>query len=66
MREDTTILFRNLALRDKLSELVREGAQRVIRQAVEAELEAFLEEHEAEHDVQGRRALVRNGYLPSR
>ena len=41
MREDTTIPFRNPALRDELSELVREGAQRIIRQAVEAELEPF-------------------------
>ena len=28
MREDTTIPFRNPALRDELSELVREGAER--------------------------------------
>ena len=42
MREDTTIPFRNPALRDELSEWVREGAQRIIREAVEAEPEAFL------------------------
>ena len=41
MREDTTISFMNPAFRDELSELVREGAQRIIRQAVEAELGAF-------------------------
>ena len=45
MDEDTTIPFTNPAFRDELSELVREGAQRIIRQAVEAELGAFLEEH---------------------
>lgn len=66
MREDTTIPFRNPALRDELSELVREGARRIIRQAVEAEFEAYLEAHAGEHDAQGRRAVVRNGYLPSR
>jgi len=66
MREDTTIPFTNPAFRDELSELVREGAQRIIRHAVEAELGAFLEEHAGEHDARGRRALVRNGYLPSR
>ena len=65
MREDTTIPFVNPAFRDELSELAREGAQRIIRQA-EAELGAFLEEHAGEHDAQGRRAVVRNGYLPSR
>ncbi len=66
MREDTTIPFRSPAFRDELSDLVREGAQRIICQAVEAELGAFLEEHAGEHDAQGRRAVVRNGYLPSR
>ena len=33
---------------------------------MEAELGAFLEEHSTERDARGRRALVRNGYLPSR
>ena len=66
MSKDTTIPFRNPALRDELSELLREGARRIIRQAVEAELEAYLAEHAGERDAQGRRAVVRNGYLPSR
>ena len=66
MREDTTIPLRSPAFRDELSDLVREGVQQIIRQAVEAELRVFLEEHADEHDAQGRRAVVRNGYLPSR
>ena len=51
MREDTTISFMNPAFRDELSELVREGARQIIRQAVEAELGAFLEEHAADRDA---------------
>ena len=66
MHEDTTIPFTNPAFRDELSELVREGAQRIIRQAVEAELGAFLEEHSTERDTRGRRAVVLGGYLQSR
>ena len=66
MREDTTIPLRNPALRDELSELLRAGARRIIRQAVEAELAAYLEAHAGDRDAQGRRAVVRNGYLPSR
>ena len=66
MHEDTTIPFTNPAFRDELSEMVREGAQRIIRQAVEAELGAFLEEHSTERDTRGRRAVVLGGYLPSR
>ena len=66
MDKDTTVSFSNPAFRDELSEVVRDGAQQIIRQAVEAELEAFLEEHSAERDGRGRRSVVRNGYLPSR
>ena len=33
---------------------------------MEAELQAFVEEHAAERDGRGRRSVVRNGYLPSR
>ena len=65
MHEYTTIPFRNPAFRDELSELVREGAQRIIHQAVEAELGNFVEDHAAARDASGRRAVVRNGYLPS-
>jgi hypothetical protein len=66
MGNDTVISFSDPALRDELSELVRQGAQRIIRQAVEAELQVFLDAHGVERDEQGRRAVVRNGYLPER
>lgn len=64
MANDTVVSFANPAFNDELSDLIREGAQRIIRQAVEAELKAFLEQHATEHE--GRRALVRNGYQPER
>lgn len=66
MDNDTIVSFSNPAFRDELSDLVRDGAQRIIRQAVEAELKSFLDEHEAERDPDGRRAVVRNGYQPAR
>lgn len=66
MGNDTIVSFSNPAFRDELSELVREGAQRIIRQAVEAELKVFLEEHAGERDLQGCRAVVRNGHQPER
>ena len=65
MHIDTTIPFTNPVFRDELSELVREGTQRIIHRAVEAELGAFLEEHAAARDAWGRRVVVRNGYLHS-
>ena len=51
---------------DGLTELLRQGARRLIHEAVEAELEAFLEQHRERHDNAGRQAIVRNGYLPER
>lgn len=52
--------------RDELSEMLREGAQAMIRAAVEAELESFLGGYEGERDGRGRRAVVRNGHHPER
>ena len=49
---------------DPLTELLRSGARELIAQAVEAELQVLLEQH-AEHRLpDGRKAVVRNGYLP--
>jgi putative transposase len=66
MGNDTIVSFSDPAFRDELSDLVRDGAQRIIRQAVEAELKVFLEKHADERDEAGRRAIVRNGYQPRR
>ena len=44
MANDTIDSFSNPAFRDELSDLVREGARRIIAQAVEAELNVFLQE----------------------
>ena len=51
---------------DALTALVRQGAQQIIAQAVEAELQAFLGQYQDLQDEQGRKAVVRNGYLPER
>lgn len=51
---------------DALTELVRQGAQQIIAQAVEAELQSFLSQYQHLSDAQGRKAVVRNGYLPER
>ncbi|HEM6733728.1 TPA: IS256 family transposase [Legionella pneumophila] len=51
---------------DPLTELLRTGAQALIRQAVETELEALLTRYQGLKLLDGRRAVVRNGYLPER
>lgn len=51
---------------DALTEVLRRGARDLLKQAVEAELRDFLDDH-AEHTLDdGRRAVVRNGYQPER
>ena len=49
-----------------LDDLVRRGARQVIQQAIEAELAQLLEQYENVRTLHGRRAVVRNGYLPER
>lgn len=67
MSEDTVVRFQKPGtVRDALTELLREGAQRLLKQAVEAELEEFLAPYAEQHDAQGQAAVVRNGYLPER
>jgi putative transposase len=51
---------------DPLLAVLREGARRMLTQAVEAEVEAFLAAHAELADEQGRRRLVRNGHAPER
>jgi transposase-like protein len=51
---------------DPLLAVLREGARRMLTQAIEAEVEAFLAGHAELEDGQGRRRLVRNGYAPER
>ena len=66
MVNDTIVSFSNPAFGNELSDLVREGARRIIAQAVEAELNDFLQAHVDARDAMGRRAVVRNGYQPQR
>jgi len=52
--------------RDALTAVLREGAQRLLAQAVEAEVAAFIDDHAHLLDEGGRRVVVRNGHLPGR
>lgn len=67
MNEDSVVrLQKPGSVRDALSELLREGAQRLLQQAVAAELEEFLAPHAGKRDEQDRASVVRNGHLPER
>jgi putative transposase len=53
-------------LRLDLDELAREGARRMLAQALEAEVDAYLAAHADQVDERGRRLVVRNGHAPAR
>jgi putative transposase len=52
--------------KDVLSELLREGARRMLAQAVEAEVAEWIDSHSQVRDGAGHRQVVRNGSLPAR
>ena len=70
MTQDNLVQFKtpetSESFNDALSELLRQGARQIIAQAVEAELNEFLSQYQGFRDESGRRAVVRNGYLPAR
>lgn len=68
MERDTTILpFQHPEdVDDPLTSVLREGARRLLAQAVEAEAEAFLEAMRDERLPDGRTRLVRHGHGPER
>lgn len=51
---------------DPLTDLLKTGAQRLLLQAVEAELEDFLGQYCDQRTSDGKAVVVRNGHLPER
>jgi putative transposase len=51
---------------DVLSSILRDGAQRLLTQAIEAEVAEWIDSHRHVQDGAGHRQVVRNGHLPQR
>jgi putative transposase len=51
---------------DVLTDILRDGARRLLAEAVEAEVAAYIDAHAHLKDQAGRRQVVRNGHLPGR
>ena len=68
MQQDTVIPFPHpqLTAEDPLTAVLRQGAQRLLAQAIEVEVAMLLARYADHWDSEGRQALVRNGYLPER
>jgi transposase-like protein len=49
-----------------IDEIVREGARRMLAEALQAEVDAYIAQFAAERDGNSRRLVVRNGYHQSR
>ncbi len=52
--------------RSLLDQVVRRGAQQMLQQAIDAEVQGFLQEQDGRRDESGNRLVVRNGYQPAR
>jgi putative transposase len=52
--------------RDVLTDLLRQGAQQMLAQAIENEVAEYVERHACMQDDRGHRQVVRNGHLPAR
>ena len=68
MKADTTIIpFRQSdSIDDPLTELAREGARRMLAEALKAEADAFVASFAADLLPDGRQRVVRHGYGPDR
>ena len=68
MQEGTTqtVSLSSTTTSDVLTEILRQGAQRMLATAIEAEAADWIERHGHVLDEKGRRQVVRNGYLPER
>jgi putative transposase len=51
---------------DVLTDLLRDGARRLLAEAIEAEVAAWVDAHAHLKDASGRQQVVRNGHLPQR
>jgi transposase-like protein len=65
-RNGSTVALPESESRDVLSDVLRQGAQQMLAQAIEAEVTEWIETHAAVRDEQGHRQVVRNGHLPAR
>jgi putative transposase len=68
MNQGTTdaLPFPEASSQDVLTGLLREGAQQLLAQAIEAEVAAYIETHGYLRDAQGHRLVVRNGHKDER
>jgi putative transposase len=65
-RNESTVTLPGSEPKDVLSDILRQGARKLLAEAVEAEVSEWIDQHAHLRDSQGRRQVVRNGHLPER
>jgi transposase-like protein len=65
-RINSTLALPVATSRDVLTDILRDGAQRLLAQAVEAEVAEWIDSHADMKNAAGHRQVVRNGHLPKR
>lgn len=69
MKEDTVLKLKKpekIVVEDTLVQILKEGAQKLLAAALEAEIETFLQSYSHMRGADGKREITRNGYLPER
>src|SRR5665811_2258485 len=68
MKDDTTIIpfHQSESVEDPLTEIARDGARRMLAEALKAEADAFVASFAEETLPDGRRRVVRHGHGPQR
>ena len=68
MNKDNLIELKNPEpfVDDPITEILRNGAKKLLAEALEAEIAGFLSQYADLKDDQGRMRVTRNGYLPER
>ncbi len=66
--QDSTVSANVVSIgsKDILTDILRQGAQKMLATAIESEVTEYLAEHAHQFDSDGKRLVVRNGYLPTR
>jgi putative transposase len=74
-RKDTHTMLKNNVIElkkpepfvdDPITDVLRQGARKLLAEALEAEIDAFLSQYAYLKDEQGRQRVTRNGHLPER
>lgn len=68
MSNDNVIKLKkpDVFVEDPITDILRQGARKLLTQALEAEIEIFVHQYKDLVDELGRQRVVRNGYLPKR